>query len=273
MTTRSRLLSPARMSPVEWSALMLPDAGAADPTGTVPPLSLPTSAQGGFITGPHGVGLNFLNTDFASTTGAIVPGISGGLTAVQIVEPTGSASLTGNFMFAESAASGGAYNWGFYSNGGGYPAAFIHNGTTGVAAIATFYTWLAYRRPQVWVMTYGDGDNNIRIYVDGIEYGTGAQTGNIRRDTSAHLSVQRWTTAGSDHALYGAGVTNRRMTAAEVQARFSTVDEAMRQLRVRRRRYWAVSAGASTYTLSAPTYVPGSITSTGLTARVTVTAA
>lgn len=35
-----------------------------------------------------------------------------------------------------------------------------------------------------------------------------------------------------------------------------------------------VSAGGSTtYTLSAPTYVPGSITSTGLTARVTVTAA
>lgn len=33
------------------------------------------------------------------------------------------------------------------------------------------------------------------------------------------------------------------------------------------------SGGATTYTLSAPTYVPGSITSTGLTARVTVTAA
>jgi hypothetical protein len=41
------------------------------------------------------------------------------------------------------------------------------------------------------------------------------------------------------------------------------------------RRIWVpVSAGgATTYTLSAPTYVPGSITSTGLTARVTVTAA
>ena len=40
-------------------------------------------------------------------------------------------------------------------------------------------------------------------------------------------------------------------------------------------RIWVpVSAGGSTtYTLSAPTYVPGSITSTGLTARVTVTAA
>lgn len=34
-----------------------------------------------------------------------------------------------------------------------------------------------------------------------------------------------------------------------------------------------VSAAASTYTLGTPTYVPGSITSTGLTARVTVTAA
>lgn len=34
-----------------------------------------------------------------------------------------------------------------------------------------------------------------------------------------------------------------------------------------------LSAAAPTYTLSAPTYVPGSIASTGLTARVTVTAA
>jgi hypothetical protein len=34
-----------------------------------------------------------------------------------------------------------------------------------------------------------------------------------------------------------------------------------------------VAAGASTYTLGTPTYVPGSITSTGMTARVTVTAA
>lgn len=34
-----------------------------------------------------------------------------------------------------------------------------------------------------------------------------------------------------------------------------------------------VSAGGATYTLSAPTYAPGSITSTGMTARVTVTAA
>ena len=34
-----------------------------------------------------------------------------------------------------------------------------------------------------------------------------------------------------------------------------------------------VAAGGATYTLSAPTYAPGSITSTGMTARVTVTAA
>ena len=40
-----------------------------------------------------------------------------------------------------------------------------------------------------------------------------------------------------------------------------------------RRIFVPVSGGVSTYTLSAPTYVPGSLTATGLTARVTVTAA
>lgn len=65
-------------------------------------------------------------------------------------------------------------------------------------------------------------------------------------------------------------VWNRVLTADEVLQNYYAPWAVFRP-----RRIWVpVSAGgATTYTLSAPTYVPGSITSTGLTARVTVTAA
>lgn len=79
------------------------------------------------------------------------------------------------------------------------------------------------------------------------------------------------TTEAFGRDVLTAAAWNRALSSDEIAALGSIPSTA--QIFGYRRKLWAVSAGVSTYTLSAPTYVPGSITSTGLTARVTVTAA
>lgn len=202
----------------EWAAVVHAGVGMFDLASGLGDLT--PAPSGGFVTGGAGVGARFSGTGAA--TSRIVPGISTGITAVMIVEPR-STTVNNNFLFGEAAVSTGAYNYGFYSTGGNYPAFFVHNGTTGVASIFTFFEWKAVARPQVWVATYGDGDNNIRLFVDGVETAV-AQTGNIQRNTGAHLGFKRWNTAAGDDVLYLGAVSPRRMSPAEVRERMWSVE-------------------------------------------------
>ena len=95
-------------------------------------LPLPT---GGYQGGNAGTGLRFGTADITSTTDRLVNLTGDTLTAVMIIEPRATTTVN-NFLFAESAVSQGAYNWGFYEDSGGYMRGFIHNGTTGISTPA-----------------------------------------------------------------------------------------------------------------------------------------
>lgn len=204
----------------EWAALFDFARGPHDLIGTMGAMfPLPSNARDARQAGP---GFRFGTGDVSTTTGRIVPGISAGLTAVMVAEALATTTAN-NFIFAESSASVGAYNWGFYETSGGVLRAFVHNGSTGVAH-DTGYSWSSTRSVDVFVMTYGDGDNFIRVYRNGAELNSGtAQTGNIQRNTGAHLSVQRWNTTGCSMLLYAAAVAPRCMPAAEVLRKFGTL--------------------------------------------------
>ena len=104
--------------------------------------------------------------------------------------------------------------------------------------------------------------------------GKGRRSDGSASTSTAGMAFDEWGTvtlgrAGHDLLYYGALISGW------------AIDD--RQIELLRANPWAlfeprripvpVSAGGATYTLSAPTYAPGSIASTGMTARVTVTAA
>lgn len=229
----------------EWAAVVHAGVGMFDLASGLGDLTPAPSS--GFVAGGAGVGARFSGTGAAATS-RIVPGISTGITAVMIVEPR-STTINSNFLFGEAAASSGAYNYGFYSTSANYPAFFVHNGTTGVSSIFTFFDWKAVARPQVWVATYGDGDNNIRLFVDGVETVV-AQTGSIQRNTGAHLGFKRWNAAAGDDVLYLGAVSPRRMSPADVRERFRSVESTYEAVFGSLRIFVPVSAGGGAQSVS-----------------------
>lgn len=170
--------------------------------------------------GPGGRGALVAGSYAGFASGAIAPGLTNNLTAVMLVEPL---STTGanNFTFGEAAPPLGAYNWGFYERSNGATEFFIHNGGSGVRTDCGFYL-SALRRPVCVVATY-DGAT-IRIYADGADLGgSAAQSGGIQRNASVTLSWAMWNVPSSPHArIYGAAVSPRAFSAAEIRSRLSS---------------------------------------------------
>lgn len=230
----------ARAAP-GWAAVY---AGSTlvDHVGSMPrmaggPAQSPTSA---------GVGPLFSTSTSGATTGQLVPGISDALTVLMVAEPR-SVAAPSAFMFAEAATGFGAYNYGLYESNSGVVTAFVNAGGSGTAAISSV-TWGNSVRPQVWVMTYGGGDDNIRLYQDGVEVASAAKTGAIQRDTSAHLGINRWSSPWNANYVFLAGaVAARRLTAAEIRSRFRDPGNAYAALFApAERRIWVPSTAAAT---------------------------
>lgn len=132
--------------------------------------------------------------------------------------------------------------------------------------------------PRAFVVRHVRGSTP-RIWVDGTER-------SVSNPNSDAFTAQPIKSSGDTH-VYGnatngtfapGGVGNLvAVLGAAVDpaacATLSTIGGAYSALFEPRRIWVPVAAGGATYTLSAPTYAPGSITSTGMTARVTVTAA
>lgn len=223
----------------DWNAVFDFGRGRHDLTGRIGHMApLPAAAVD---VRAGGLGLRFATTDVSTTTGRIVPGISSGITAVMVAEPLATTAAN-NFLFAEARVGGPEYNWGFYETSGGSLRAFVHNGTTG-ASHDSGYAWSSTRNVDVLVMTYGDGDNFIRIYRNGNELLSGtAQTGNIQRHASAGLGMQCWNVGGASLILYAAAVAPHCMPAAKIRLKLGTLTSTWNAL-FRPRRAW-VPVGA-----------------------------
>ena len=133
--------------------------------------------------------------------------------------------------------------------------------------------------PHAWVLANGVNDGY--VYRDGV-----AQTAspNARATGTVWTSAQAtaignigdYTTDGAfvcDDPIYLVIVWPRVLPADQAQRLSADLARNLGPAFEPRRIHVPVAAGGATYTLSAPTYAPGSITSTGMTARVTVTAA
>lgn len=186
-------------------------------------LPVPTN---GYQCGAAGTGLRFGPADTTMTTGKLANITANTVTAVMIIEPRVATSCN-NFLFAESAASTGSYNWGFYEDDSGFMRGFIHNGSVGIAtpAVTNFSIIL---KPQVWVLTY-DGAN-VALWYNGVLDGSNIQSGNIQRNSSAHLSFCRWNVTGVNSILYAAAVSNRFFSKSEVNSKFNNVNMAYKAL-------------------------------------------
>ena len=163
-----------------------------------------------------------------ATTGEIVDGLTNAITLVMIAEKV-SSSTANNFLFGEQAPSAAAYSWGFYENSSGEMRGFIHNGTTGVQATDTG-GWATGLGIQVWGISYGGGDNNVRLYLNGRQRGSAGQTGNIRRDAGSPLSIATWNTTNPNFRIYAAGVIGRCMSAEEMLEKFKSPQAAWASL-------------------------------------------
>lgn len=173
--------------------------------------------------GAEGVAVNSTPTYAGFSSDRIVPGISGNtITVVMLLEPTGITTAS-NFLFAEAASGGGAYNYGFYQGGSGSGHFFIHNGTDGIPTSG--WSGLAAPRGPVCLVGTYDG-STIRLYADGIEVGSAAQTGNIRRDASANLAWSVWAATTMHARFYGGAVSARLFSAKEIANGFRTVSSA-----------------------------------------------
>ena len=180
-------------------------------------------------------------------------------------QKTGGNVTSSDFLFAEQESATGQYNYGFFeSASSGDLFFFVHNGTTGVNSGASA-EWRSGRGPQMWVATYGDGDNAIRLYLNGIQVASAAQTGSIQRVPTALLRSCFWAGADPKFALIAAGVAARRLSAAEILGLGSNPWQLLEPQRI----WFPVSSGPSTPVLSAPTVI--SITATSATPRVTIT--
>lgn len=197
------------------------------------------SGGNGQVVGRAGRGLQITSAS-ASSGASPRARISSAITVLWVAEKRGGISESSDFLFGDFVASNGDYNWGFYeSQASGNLVFYVHNGTTGVNAGAVGL-WTATSGPRVWVATYGGGDSNIRLYLNGIEVASAAQTGNVRAAANTVVRSCGWQSGARNHQQHLAAVWNRRLSLAEIAA----VSTNPRRLVEPERRIWLPAAVA-----------------------------
>ena len=220
------------------------------------------------IVGPYGsLAWQFASGQyFDSSSNVSAPALAGQFSWAGWVKFAASPVAYGMILTREGGA-GTAFEIGTDGSGGSARKPYFFAGAGGILVPSTA---VGAEEWHLWHVTVNPSALQYVWYLDGRPDGSGASASTLTAAGAWHVNRRVSGTYASNHAIGPMYAWNRATTAQEAQQLFSDPYALFEP-----RRIWVpVSAGGSTtYTLSAPTYVPGSITSTGLTARVTVTAA
>ena len=227
------------------ASLYVPGIGLSDLTGGHPPINPGTQKVLPYI---HGKAL-FVGAASQVTTGSIVRGITTGVTLVLAVKKT--VGITGgDFIWGEHETSNGGYNYGMYESiFNDNLQMYVHNGSSAVSASSACATTDPV---AVFVGTYGDGDNNVRIYKNGRQQASAAHSGPVRRLSTAPLRSCFWNSGGPNCYIYAAAVIPACLPAAAVGERFGSFAKMWNGLFEPRCIYVPFAAAAGTPTLTDP---------------------
>lgn len=198
---------------------------------------------------PLGVGTR-INAGSTATSGeSLSSQISSGMTLLFVASKFGQIGGAGSdFLIGEHATSAGDYNWGLYENlSAGNLFFFVKNASGSATNSGAGTAWTAGAGPQVWTGTYGDGDNNIRLYLNGVQVASSAQTGNIQANNLTLRSCF-WQGGTPNFVLLEAGIWNRCMPADEVARLYLRLNKLYRTPRPRTVVFGAdLGVGGTTY--------------------------
>jgi hypothetical protein len=219
-----------------------------------------TVGTGGLMPTTFGSGLH---VNQASTVGSgestatlLSSGMSAILVAVKHANPGGT-----DLLFGDIASY--AYNWGFVSGVDNFLGFAVTN-STGTAKNATGGDFPISSIPVVAVGTYGDGDNYVRNYTNGVLKDSNPQTGTIQQNAYS-IGCNYWSGSSLDVTVLLGGVWNRCLTPDEV---WRVSRNPWQLFAPMPQQIWVPSISTAP-TLSSPTMV--NITTTTATPRVTVT--
>lgn len=138
--------------------------------------------------------------------------LTSGISVIFTAKKIADIGTTSNFIIGQTDATAADYAWGFYeASATGLMHFYIKNtGGTGASAIIPVAYWTVGRGLETLIATYGDGDNNIRIYADGQEIASAAQTGNIKQ-TTLPIRVASWQTGEVKADIESFGVWSRNI--------------------------------------------------------------
>lgn len=229
------------------ASLYVPGIGLSDLTGGHPPINPGTQTV---LPYRHGKAL-FVGAASQITTGSIVRGITTGVTVVLAVKKT--VGITNSdFIWGEQETNGAGYNFGMYErSSNGDMQMYVHNGSSAVSASSAYATTDPV---AVFVGTYGDGDNNVRIYKNGLQQASAAHSGPVRRLSTAPLRSCFWYPTGTSPScyIYAAAVIPACLPAAAVDERFGSFAKMWNGLFEPRCIYVPFAAAAGTPTLTDP---------------------
>lgn len=197
--------------------------------------------------------------------------ISTGITLFLIAEKNAKILSASDFIFgATTELDAGDFNWGFYESvSTGNLSGFVKNASNVSVNVTGGTNWLPDKGPQFWALTYGGGDNFVRLYLNGFEVGSAAQTGLIKQ-TALNARIAGWN-AGSQtpgFTVIRADIWNRNIGSDGV-ARLSKYPWQIFAPRETRNLFVPVSVGGTTTVTSdsAAAYkVQGSIQSSSVAA-------
>ena len=169
----------------------------------------------------RGLRVNAQNT--LSSSESLYPYISTGVTIILLAEKHAAITGASNFIFGETTTADAVnFNWGLYESvSTGNLSCFLKNAGGTSVNTPGGTAWVAGAGPQVWAMTYGDGDNFLRLYLNGVQVGAVAQTGLIQKNASSLVQSASWNTGATsfpNFSLIKADVFARNIGAAQVKA-------------------------------------------------------
>lgn len=164
---------------------------------------------------PNGAGKKVKAT--ASNSGvALSSQISAGITVLFVAQKHAKILTNSDFIFGNFINSAGAYDWGLYeSSTSGNLFFFLHNGTTAVSVEDTA-GWIDNSPVRTYMLTYGSGDNTVRMYRDGLQIASTAQTGNVRQ-TATTVKMGGWQASTPNFSTSLVGVWNRGLISRDVK--------------------------------------------------------